>query len=301
LLHLTRYPTLEQIKNAYNALVNYLQIPVYTGQDKTYTFRFDEFIRNFKLNSQEALYALKALESDGWLDFNERNFSPSTLVFTTNKNGLYEFQKSYPQHENLLITLLRTYGGIFDFPAFISENLIARLLKKVEIDIKLQLKTIASFGIIQYVPQNNEPQIILRKNRVVAEELPFNLMPYYKRRDVFVGRVKKMIEYIQTSDCRSKTIGLYFGDKKAGDCGVCDNCLRKKSTQLSAKEFDAISTAIMNHVSKQSITIDDLLSHLKNIKKEKAWKVLSFLQAEKKILVNETGLLLTNNSLSQSK
>jgi ATP-dependent DNA helicase RecQ len=175
------------------------------------------------------------------------------------------------------------------------------LLKKVEIDIKLQLKTIASFGIIQYVPQNNEPQIILRKNRVVAEELPFNLMPYYKRRDVFVGRVKKMIEYIQTSDCRSKTIGLYFGDKKAGDCGVCDNCLRKKSTQLSAKEFDAISTAIMNHVSKQSITIDDLLSHLKNIKKEKAWKVLSFLQAEKKILVNETGLLLTNNSLSQSK
>ena len=301
LLHLIRYPTLEQIKTVYNALVNYLQIPVYTGQDKTYTFRFDEFIRNFKLNSQETLYALKALESDGWLDFNEKNFSPSTLVFTTNKNGLYEFQKSYPQHENLLITLLRTYGGIFDFPAFISENLIARLLKKDEIDIKLQLKTIASFGIIQYVPQNNEPQIIFRKNRVVAEELSFNLMPYYKRRDVFVGRAKKMIEYIQTNDCRSKTIGLYFGDKKAGDCGVCDNCLRKRSTQLSTKEFDVISTAIMDHISKQNITIEGLLAQLKNIKKEKAWKVIEFLQAEKKIMMNENGLLVMSNSLSQSK
>lgn len=301
LLHLMRYPTLEQIKTAYNALVNYLQIPVYTGQDKTYTFRFDEFVRNFKLNSQETLYALKALESDGWLDFNEKNFSPSTLVFTTNKNGLYEFEKSYPQHENLLTTLLRTYEGIFDFPSFISENLIARLLKKDELDIKLQLKTIASFGIIQYLPQNSEPQIIFRKNRVVAEELPFNLMPYYKRRDVFVSRSRKMIEYVQTNDCRSKTIGIYFGDSKAGDCGVCDNCLRKKNTEVSTKEFDAISTAIINQVSKQHISIDDLLMCLKPVKKEKAWKVLSFLQAEKKITVNESGLLATGNSLSQSE
>jgi ATP-dependent DNA helicase RecQ len=186
----------------YNALVNYLQIPIYTGQDKSFAFRFDEFIRNFKLTSNEALYALKALESDGWLDFNEKNFFPSTLVFTTSKNGLYDFQKSYPQHENLLTTLLRTYEGIFDYPGFISENLIARLLKKEEIDIKLQLKTIASFGIIQYVPQNNEPQIIFRKNRVAAEELSFNLMPYYKRRDVFVARAKQMIGYIETTSCR---------------------------------------------------------------------------------------------------
>jgi ATP-dependent DNA helicase RecQ len=291
LLHLIRYPTLEQIKAVYHSLVNYLQIPVYTGQDKSFTFRFDEFIRNFKLNSNEALYAIKALESDGWLDFNEKNFSPSTLVFTTSKNRLYEFQKSYPQHETILTTLLRTYEGIFDFPAFISENLIARLLKKDETDIKLQLKTIASFGMIQYTPQNSEPQIIFRKNRVAAEELSFNLMPYYKRRDVFVNRAKQMIGYIETTGCRSKFIGAYFGDVKARDCGVCDNCLKRKSASLSAEEFDQIASVILEQLSKEQLTVDGLLQKLPAIKKEKTWKVIGFLQAEKKIRVNDKGLL----------
>jgi ATP-dependent DNA helicase RecQ len=177
-LHLVRYPNLEQIRSIYHALCNYLQIPINTGQDKSYTFHFDAFIRNFKLNSQTALYSLKALESDGWLDFNEKNFAPATLVFTTSKKGLYEFQKSHPQHEEILTYLLRTYEGIFDFPGFISELLIAKLLKKDEAEIKKQLKTIASFGIIQYIPQNTEPQIIFRKNRVAAEHLAFNLMQY---------------------------------------------------------------------------------------------------------------------------
>ena len=293
LLHLVRYPTLEQIKAVYSSLVNYLQIPIYSGQDKSFAFRFDEFIRNFKLNSNEALYALKALESDGWLDFNERNFSPSTLVFTTSKNGLYEFQKSYPQHENLLTTLLRTYEGIFDFPAFISENLLARLLKKDEIDVKLQLKTIASFGMIQYVPQNSEPQIIFRKNRVAAEELSFNLMPYYKRRDAFMNRARQMIGYIETTGCRSQFISRYFGDRKAADCGVCDNCLKRKSLSLPAEEFDQIASVILEQLSKEHLTVDGLLQRLHSVKKEKAWKVIEFLQAEKKISVNDRGLLFT--------
>ncbi len=290
-LHLVRFPTLEQIKAVYHSLVNYLQIPIYSGQDQTYTFRFDEFIRHFKWNSQEALYSLKALESDGWLDFNERNFSPSTLVFTTSKNGLYDFQKSYSQHENLLTTLLRTYEGIFDFPAFISENFIARLLKKGETEIKRQLKTIASFGIIQYVPQNNEPQLIFRKNRVAAEELSFNLMPYYKRRDVFVARAKKMIEYVHTPGCRSQFISLYFGDEKATGCGVCDNCLKQKSLALSAEEFDKISSIILEHLSHAELTIEDLLQKLSTIKKEKAWKVIEFLQAESKIESDSKGFV----------
>lgn len=290
-LHLVRYPTLEQIRMVYHSLVNFLQVPVYSGQDKSFTFRFDEFVRNYKLQATEALYALKALESDGWFDFNEKNFSPSTVLFTTGKNGLYEFYKSQPQHENLLTTLLRTYEGIFDFPAFISELVIARLMKKDETDIRLQLKTIASFGIVQYVPQNNEPQLIFRKNRVMAEELPFKLMPYFKRRDVFVNRTKQMIAYIETNDCRSTFISRYFGDDKAAKCGVCDNCLKQKSISLSSEEFDKISSIILEQLSIHELSIEGLLQKLTAIKKEKAWKVIVFLQAEKKIKLNEKGVL----------
>jgi ATP-dependent DNA helicase RecQ len=63
----TRFPSFEEIKKVYTALVNFLQIPVYTGDETAFPFDFEAFIRHFKLESRQALYALKALESDGWL------------------------------------------------------------------------------------------------------------------------------------------------------------------------------------------------------------------------------------------
>jgi len=234
-LHAIRFPSEQQIKNIYGAVVNFLQIPSYTGQYKSYNFRFDEFIRNFKLNSNEALYALKALESDGWLEFNERNFSPSTLVFTTSKRELHEFQKSYPQQEPLLTTLLRSYEGIFDFPSFISEATIARLMKKDEVEIKKQLRTIASFGIVSYTAQNEEPQIIFKKNRVPVQDLTLNKTLYNKRKESFKRRVETITSYAKENTCRSRFISYYFGDKTAKDCGICDNCLRNKSREVPAE------------------------------------------------------------------
>jgi len=291
LLHTVRFPTLAQIRRVYGALCNFLQVPSYTGEYKSFNFRFDEFIRNFSLDSQEALYALKALEGDGWLDFNEKNFTPSTLVFTTNKSGLYEFQRSHPQHENLLTTLLRTYGGIFDFPAFISELLVARLLKKEALDIQLQLQTIASFGIISYTPQNELPQIVFRKNRVPAQDMAFREGPYEERRKVFRERVQAMLDYLRTAGCRSRFISRYFGDEKASDCGVCDNCLKRKNGTLSADEFERIAQHIRMRLAQRPLTVAELLGDSSGFKKEKAWQVIEFLQAEKKIGADADGLL----------
>ncbi|RYZ49247.1 MAG: ATP-dependent DNA helicase RecQ, partial [Chitinophagaceae bacterium] len=64
-LHVNRYPGFDTIRQVHDALVNFLQIPVNDGQDRSYAFRFDEFVRNFKLNVHQALYSLQALESDG--------------------------------------------------------------------------------------------------------------------------------------------------------------------------------------------------------------------------------------------
>lgn len=286
-----RFPAMEQIKKVYTALTNFLQIPAYTGAYKTFNFRFDRFTRNFKLNSNEALYSLKALESDGWIELNERSFVPSTLFFTTSKSDLAEFEKQYPQHEVLLTALLRNYEGVFDFPALISEKSLARLLKRDETDIKKQLQTIASFGVISYTPQNEEPQIVLKKNRVPIDDLTINTSLYNKRKDAFVRRVQTITSYAKEINCRSHFICMYFGDKEAKDCGICDNCLRKSATRVSTEEFEEISGIISNQLSQRQLTAAELIEEIKNIKKEKAWKVIAFLQAENKITADDKGLL----------
>ena len=290
-LHVTRYPTFEVIQTVYDALVNCLQIPVHAGQDRSYNFRFDEFVRNFRLNVHQALYSLQALESDGWIEYNERNFIPSTVVFTIRKDSLYEFYRSHPEHEELLTTLLRTYEGIYDFPVFISELVIAKLLREDEQKIKEQLLRITSFGIIRYTPQNEEPQIVLRKNRVATKDLQMNLKQYQQRKEQFVQRVKTMVAYLKATTCRSRFISSYFGDEMAKDCGICDNCLAKKQQEFTAEEFASIASAIKLHLAQKAVTAEQLVATLSPVKKEKTWKVLQFLQAEKQIAADSRGLL----------
>jgi ATP-dependent DNA helicase RecQ len=290
-LHSIRFPTMEQIRKVYAALTNFLQIPAYTGEYRSFTFRFDDFIRNFKLNSNEAMYSLKALETDRWLDFNEKSFSAATLVFTTSKRELAEFEKHYPEHEPLLTAILRSYGGVFDFPAFISEKLLAKLMKKHEDEIKQQLKIITSFAIISYTPQNEEPQIIFKKNRVPVDDLRINMALYNKRKESFIRRVQTMVAYAKGEGCRAAFVNSYFGDDKTGECGICDNCLERKATELSADEFEKIAGMISNQLAQKQQTAADLITEIKTFQKEKAWKVIEFLQAEKKIEADSKGLL----------
>ena len=290
-LHINRYPSFETIQSVYDALGNFLQIPVHTGQDRSYVFRFETFVRNFGLHVHQALYSLQALESDGWIEYNEKNFTPSTLGFTTNKESLYDFYRNHPEHEVLLTTLLRTYEGIFDYPVFISEAVLAKLLRQEEKQIGQQLQRIASFGIIRYTPQNDDPQLVLRKNRVAVRDLTMDLKAYQQRKEYFMQRVKTMVAYLKATACRSLFISHYFGDEEASACGICDNCLAKKASDFSAEEFNAIAAAIKLHLVNKKVTAEQLVADLSAVKKEKTWQVLRFLQAEKQIAADGQGLL----------
>ena len=291
-LHLTRYPTFEQIKEVYRALVNFLQIPVHTGEGMRYDFRFDTFTKNFKLQSTEALYGLKALESDGWITFSEKAFMPATLSFTTSKRQLYDFYHHYPQYEELLTTLLRTYEGIFDFPAFINEAAIGRLLRKEEEEVKKLLTEVRAFHIIQYTPQNDSPQVIFHRNRPTPEDLRFNLAEYNRRKEAFVARVAKMVAYVQTDRCRSQYINEYFGDAATPPCRICDNCRKPKTTGLTPEEFTAIAASITARLQQAPLHPHELFEQLQGVQKETARRVLDFLQAEQKISVNGQGQMM---------
>lgn len=290
-LHIARYPTFEIIRSIYDAMMNYLQIPVHSGEGCSYNFHIDSFVQNFKLNVHQAYYSLQALESDGWIAYNEKNFSPSTLVFTTSKEHLYDFYRNHPAYEDLLTTLLRTYEGIYDFPVFISEVTVARLLREDEKKIRENLQRIAAFGIIRYTPQNDAPQIFLQKNRVATRDLQMDMKQYHQRKEHFIERVKTMIAFLTATGCRSHFISTYFGDEAARDCGICDNCLQKKAKEFSAEEFAAIAAAIKQQLSQKAVTADELVGTLSGVKREKTWQVLQFLQAEQQIRVASGGIL----------
>ena len=285
-----RYPSLDDIRNVYQCVANYLQTPAGTGEGQYFDFDISDFIKKFKLNSHTAVYSLKTLEQDNWLAFNEQVFLPSKVQFTTTRETLNEFEKTHPQLESAIKALLRAYEGIFDFPAQVSELVLVGLLKKGVEEIKKDLFELNRSGIINYSPQKNKPQLIFLRNRIKAEDLSINMELYQLRKEKFIGRVRTMIQFVQeVVICRSKMIGVYFGDTKIPSCGICDNCLRQKKLHINEKEFEKISTLIQNALHIQPLPSKELIEQLSSIKKEKAMKVLEFLQAENKIELDHAG------------
>jgi ATP-dependent DNA helicase RecQ len=287
-----RFPILAEIRNVYQAVSNYLQIPTGSGEGRYYDFDIADFIKKFKLTSYTTLYSLKALEQEGWLSFNEQVFLPSRVMFTTNKDHLYEFETSYPQLDPCIKSLLRAYEGIFDQSTSISERVLAGMMKSEPEEVKKLLSELHRFGIIEYNPQKDTPQIMLLHNRIKAEDISINMAAYNKRKDQFQVRIKQMTEFIkEEAECRSRIIGSYFGDNKIRACGICDNCLRQKAVNLSKEEFETLHHRIINMIKYESLHTKDLLLKLTGIKKEKAWKVLEFLQAEKEIELDKNGFV----------
>jgi ATP-dependent DNA helicase RecQ len=288
-----RFPDEETIKTFYKALMNHLQVAANSGEGLAFNFDIGVFARAFKLNILTATYAIKALEQEELLSYNEVFFKPATLVFTVSKPNLLEFEKSYPHLEPTVKGILRSYEGIFDFPAAINESKLAEFLKKEERILKSELLELHRYGIVEYSPQKDKPQLTILQNRTHTDNFRFNSPAYFKRKELFEKRAAAIAAFAtSTTTCRSQAIAAYFGSPPVKACGVCDNCINQKALTISQEEFDRIAVRITEGAATGK-TITELLSGTGTIGKEKFWKVMNYLLAEEKLSISADGMIKT--------
>src|SRR5688572_22872790 len=123
-------PSIEFLKKIYQSLANFYQLALGSAEGESFDFEVFEFSERFKYNPVEVYNALKKLEEEGLIQFNESFYSPSTLHFVVDHTRLYEFQVANAKFDELLKMLLRLYGGeLFSNFVRISEGNIARALK----------------------------------------------------------------------------------------------------------------------------------------------------------------------------
>jgi ATP-dependent DNA helicase RecQ len=278
-----RYPSFDIIRKVYQSLANYLQLPSGLGEDTSYTFDLQDFIKKFNLPLFQVIYSLQAMQQASILAYQEQIFLPATIQFLANKDLLEAFEQMNPGTDQLVKTLLRSYGGIFVNPVAISEKQVAWTLKKDTEQVKTALSDLHRKGIIHYEPKKETPHIRFLQNRVKAEDLYIDAVAYLKRKAAFKKRVKAMTGYILDNGCRAKYIGRYFGDEKISGCGICDHCLAKKRTSLLAEEYRAIADIMEKILSERSYNTMELTEKITGFGKEKIWKVLEDWSAEEKI------------------
>ena len=285
-----RFPEAASIKIIYTALMNHLQIAAGSGEGLNFDFDIAAFINAFKLNILTVTYAIKALEQEDILSLSEIIFKPSTILVTVNKTDLTEFEIIYPELEPLIKGLLRSYGGIFDYPVTVHESQLAKFIRKDAADVKKELQQLHDYGIIAYSPQKDKPQITLLQNRMYADNYSINMTGYIERKKNFEMRIAAIINYTQyTAECRSSILASYFNAAINAPCGICDNCINQKDKTVSKEEFDNISKIIFELAKNEGVLFEQLQQHLKGVQKEKLWKVIRFLQAENKITADKGG------------
>jgi ATP-dependent DNA helicase RecQ len=220
-----RYPPIEKIRPVYQQLMNFLQLPVDSGEGNYYDFDLGRFTEAFSIDTTTTLNVIKTLEQEGLVSYQQQVFLPSSLKFTTAKQALYDFEHDHPALQPLIHALLRTYEGVFDRPTSIKEKQLAFLTGKDVSQVAKELLQLQSFHLIDYTPQKDTPQLYFSRGRPAAEVLYIDPVGHRLRKEQYSARISSIMRYMDLSlECRSRWLAGYFGDKEAKDCGICDNC-----------------------------------------------------------------------------
>jgi ATP-dependent DNA helicase RecQ len=84
-----KFPPVEKIKDSYEALCNYLKVPLGSGKGVVFDFSLQEFITNYRLPAIETYNSLLFLQREGYLEFTEEINNPSRVHFVVNRDDLY--------------------------------------------------------------------------------------------------------------------------------------------------------------------------------------------------------------------
>jgi ATP-dependent DNA helicase RecQ len=252
-----KFLPLNDIKNIYQQLCDYLQVPAGTGEQQYFNFDLGKFCEAFKTDAVKVMHALSALQSAGYMSFAEQVFIPSKVQVVASREYLEQLEQDKPALEPLIKLLLRTYEGILDYPVSIREKALSSYLKTSEEEVVQQLKLLTVYQAIEYESRKDTPQLYFLYNRVPVSHLMLNEKAYAERKKHFEAQVAAVVKYAQLPQlqCRSTFIRQYFGDEKVEDCGICDHCLAKKQAPAASKDLMAAQQAILDNLQRPTTAL----------------------------------------------
>jgi ATP-dependent DNA helicase RecQ len=253
------HPSPEALKKVYQALANYYQLALGSGNGESFDFDLHEFSEKFSLHTADVYIVLKKLEEEGLIQFNESFYSPSQLHFAVNKTKLYEFQIANEQFDPVIKMLLRLYGGeLFSDFVKISESYLAKGLNIPIKEMILILEHLNTLKIAIYQPVKEKPQVTFVTPRQDASALPLNVARMASRKKLITEKMEAMIAFATTQHrCRMQMIQDYFNEVTFNNCGICDVCIerRKKDNRLA---FDELWQEVLSALKQDRKTIEEL-------------------------------------------
>jgi ATP-dependent DNA helicase RecQ len=225
-----KFPPIDIIKQVFQHLVDYVQLPIGMGEKQQFVFDFDTFCNRFEIDKMIARNALQWIEQEGHVSFSSASFKPSLVQVLADRYTIENFESQHQILGIVLQTLLRSYGGILDSPQYINESVLAALLQRDIYFVQTNLKKLQEYGLLSYEQKENQPVVQFNWNRAAASFMKLDLDNYILRKKAFQERIQQFGRYIlgQDLECRSTFLAKYFGENSPQPCKICDLCTSTK-------------------------------------------------------------------------
>ncbi|HAM10830.1 MAG: recombinase RecQ [Bacteroidetes bacterium GWE2_41_25] len=277
-----KFPPIEKIKDVYEALCNYLQVPQGSGKDNVFDFNLYDFLSKYRLPAIETFNSLQFLQREGYMEFTEEINNPSRVHFIVSRDDLYKFQVANESFDSFIKLLLRSYTGMFSEFVPVNEETLSLKSGASRDTIYQYLVKLSSYNIIKYIPGKKSALVIFSEERLLRKALFISPENYLQVKERYEVRLSSMIDYAESDNrCRSVTLLDYFGEE-SDRCGICDVCRKRNELDLSKYEFDMILEEIKKILSAKSVDAEELV-RLAGYPEEKTVNVIRWLLDHNKL------------------
>ena len=268
-------PSIDFVKLVYKKLCNYFQIAYGEGENLTQDFNFNAFCKTYDFNSILAYNVLQILDRTSVVNLSKQFNRSTTVQFIINGNDVFKYIEKHQPLENIIKSLLRTYGGIFDYNTKINTLLVANKASVKEEELMKSLEQLEKDGIIKLSLTKTDVQITFIEPREDDKTINRIAKIIEQQNQLKYKQVHAVLDYIKNSKiCRSVQLLNYFGEdnlKPCGKCSVCNNSAKTTTNDKTQLKNQIIETLQSGDFSSRKIaetlvcSESDILTILKEL------------------------------------
>ena len=223
-------PDKQILTQIYIKLCTYFQIAYGEGINEQFSFNLNHFCQKYGFPTLKTFNAIQFLDRQGVLSLSQEYSEKITMQFIIESKEVIRYMSLNPNDEPVVLSILRTYPGIYESQTAINLSLIAKKASCEEAVIHSILEKLKELAIIDYHKKNNDATIIF--NEVREDERTINKVSKYleNQNKQKIAQFESVLQYLNEKNiCKSKLILHYFGEKAEKDCGICSYCISKKT------------------------------------------------------------------------
>ncbi|WP_026710949.1 ATP-dependent DNA helicase RecQ [Flavobacterium filum] len=249
-------PDKEYLKSVFTKLCNYFQIAYGEGIDDEFSFNLNHFCIQYQLPVVKTYNALIFLNNQGIIHFSQEFSEKVLLQFIIESKEVIRYISLHRHQEEIILTILRTYSGIYDTTTAINVSLIAKKSGVSESDVEDVLSQLHQKGIVSYAAKSNDSKITFLEVREDDRTLSRTFKYLTSQNELKTAQLSSVINYVSdTKTCKSVLLLQYFGEKNVKNCGHCSSC---KSSKALTSENDKLKDKIIYLLTERELSSREL-------------------------------------------